>query len=245
MRAGLRLVEDLEGMRRPDGAPLEVRVGVNTGPALCASMWTRPRGSGFLTGDAVNTAARLQGATPPMTVAVGEATHAATERVFRFDACHPVALKGKAEPVRAWIAVGAAGAHRLRAARRSPRRSSGAKRSWRSSTGMLERAATGRVVQTGMIVGEPGIGKSRLLAEFAHRLDERPDDVTWRQGRCLPFGSGITFWPLSEIVTGLRRHPGDRRRGTRGGTARGRPPKGRRDERTAPACAPACAPCSA
>jgi len=105
VRAGLRLIEDLEGLTRPDGTPLEVRVGVNTGDALVRLDVDPASGRGFLTGDAVNTAARLQGVAPPMAVAVGEATHVATERTFRFDACHPVALKGKAEPVHAWIAV--------------------------------------------------------------------------------------------------------------------------------------------
>ena len=54
--------------------------------------------------------------------------------------------------------------------------------------------------RSALIVGEPGIGKSRLVAEFARRLDDRPEVVTWRQGRCLPFGSNVTFWALSEIV---------------------------------------------
>jgi class 3 adenylate cyclase/S1-C subfamily serine protease len=199
VRAGLRLVEDLEGMTRPEGAPLEVRVGVNTGPVLVRLDVDPASGRGFLTGDAVNTAARLQGVTPPMTVAVGEATHAATERVFRFDACHPVALKGKSEPVKAWIAVEplARTGSELRSFTTS---FFGREEELAQLTELLERAAAGRAVQAGLIVGEPGIGKSRLLAEFAHRLDERPDDVTWRQGRCLPFGSGITFWALSEIV---------------------------------------------
>ena len=51
-----------------------------------------------------------------------------------------------------------------------------------------------------LIVGEPGIGKSRLVLELARSIDERPEMVTWRQGRCLPYGEGVTFWPLSEIL---------------------------------------------
>ena len=50
------------------------------------------------------------------------------------------------------------------------------------------------------VVGEPGIGKSRLVTELRTALDERPDIVTWRHGRCLPYGEGITFWALGEIV---------------------------------------------
>jgi class 3 adenylate cyclase/S1-C subfamily serine protease len=199
VRAGLHLVEDLEGLTRPGGAPLEVRVGVNTGEVLVRLGVDPASGRGFLTGDAVNIAARLQGVAPPMGVAVGEATYAATQRVFRYDACHPVALKGKSEPVRAWIAVEplARTGSDLRSFTAS---FFGREEELAQLTSMLERAVSEREVQTGLVVGEPGIGKSRLLAEFARRLDDGHETVTWRQGRCLPFGSGITFWALSEIV---------------------------------------------
>jgi MoxR-like ATPase len=50
------------------------------------------------------------------------------------------------------------------------------------------------------VTGAPGVGKSRLVRELAARLDARPELVTWRQGRCLPYGDGITFWALTEIV---------------------------------------------
>ena len=84
-------------------------------------------GEGLITGDAVNVTARLQSAAPPMAVAVGELTHAATEKVFSFEACHPVTLKGKAKPLSAWIATATLGPHRFRAAQlrfsvRRPRR---------------------------------------------------------------------------------------------------------------------------
>ena len=55
-------------------------------------------------------------------------------------------------------------------------------------------------VQLVTVIGEPGIGKSRLVTELRHSLDDRPEIVTWRQGRCLPYGEGITFWALGEIV---------------------------------------------
>src|SRR6202007_794892 len=50
------------------------------------------------------------------------------------------------------------------------------------------------------VVGEPGVGKSRLCMELFSHIEERPDLVTWRQGRCLPYGEGIAFWALGEIV---------------------------------------------
>ena len=78
VRAGLRLVEALEGMTCPDGSPLEVRVGVNTGEALVRLDVDPASGRGFLTGDAVNVAARLQAFAPPGGLAVGELTNAFT-----------------------------------------------------------------------------------------------------------------------------------------------------------------------
>ena len=105
VRAGLRLVDEVDALPGIAGQAVEVRVGVNTGEALVRLDVDPGSGEGFLTGDAVNVAARLQSAAPAMSVAVGEATHAATEKVFAFDACHAVTLKGKSQPLRAWIAT--------------------------------------------------------------------------------------------------------------------------------------------
>ncbi|MCX6373950.1 MAG: AAA family ATPase, partial [Actinobacteria bacterium] len=199
VRAGLRLVDEIDALPGIGGQPLEVRVGVNTGEALVRLDVDPASGKGFLTGDAVNVAARLQAAAPPMAVAVGAATHAATAQVFAYDACHPVTLKGKSKPLRAWIAT-------------APLARTGSElRSFSSAfvgreeelaelqTLLDEAAADGRL-RCALLVGEPGIGKSRLLAELARRLDDQPTFVTWRQGRCLPFGANVTFWALSEIV---------------------------------------------
>ena len=201
VRAGLRMVDEVDALPGVDGEPLEVRVGVNTGEALVSLAVDPASGEGFLTGDAVNVAARLQGAAPPMAVAVGEATHAATQNVFSFEACHPIALKGKREPLRAWLAT--APLARTGAELRSFTTSFiGREDELAALDALLAEAELGRRVRLGLIVGEPGIGKSRLLAEFAGRVDARPALVTWRQGRCLPFGSEVTFWALSEIVKG-------------------------------------------
>ena len=66
--------------------------------------------------------------------------------------------------------------------------------------GIFERAMQRRSVQLVTIVGEPGVGKSRLVAELFAYMDAKPEIVRWRQGRCLPYGEGITFWALGEIV---------------------------------------------
>lgn len=109
VRAGLRLIDALEGMSRPDGSPLAVRCGVNTGEALVRLDVDPTSGRGFLTGDAVNTAARLQEAAPPGGVMAGALTRELTDRAIVYEEMPPVAAKGKAEPVAAWLALSAVG----------------------------------------------------------------------------------------------------------------------------------------
>jgi class 3 adenylate cyclase len=199
VRAGLRLVDEIDTLPGIAGQAVEVRVGVNTGEALVALGVDPASGEGFLTGDAVNVAARLQSAAPPMAVAVGQATHQATEKVFAFDACHPVTLKGKSQPLQAWIAT----APLVRTGSELRTFASafvGREEELAALQELLEQAMQTLTPELAIIWGEPGIGKSRLLAEFARHLDELPMSVTWRQGRCLPFGSNVAFWALSEIV---------------------------------------------
>ena len=105
VRAGLRLLEALEGMTRPDGTPLQARVGINTGEALVRLDVEPSSGRGFLTGDAVNVAARLEAAAPPGGVVVGALTHELTARVIVYEELRAVIAKGKAEPVAAWLAT--------------------------------------------------------------------------------------------------------------------------------------------
>ena len=201
VRAGLRLVDEIDALAEVGGEPLEVRVGVNTGEALVRLGVDPASGEGFLTGDAVNVAARLQSLAPAMAVVVGEATHDATERVFSFEVCHPVTVKGKSRPLRAWIAT-APLAHTGAELRSFTSAFVGREEELGQVRRLLDAASAGACPQFGLVVGEPGIGKSRLLAELARRLDDQPAMVTWRQGRCLPFGSNVTFWALSEIVRG-------------------------------------------
>ena len=200
VRAGLRILEALEGMTRPDGTPLEARCGVNTGEALVRLDVDPASGRGFLTGDAVNTAARLQAAAPPGGVTVGSLTHELSSRVIEYEDLASVVAKGKAEPVAAWLARRPVARTGLRTGGLATSPFLGRADELASLQEALRdatRAEEGRVV---LVVGEPGIGKSRLLLEFARSLDAHPEMVTWRQGRCLPYGEGVTFWALGEIV---------------------------------------------
>ena len=200
VRAGLRILEALEGVTRPDGAPLEARCGVNTGEALVRLDVDPASGRGFLTGDAVNTAARLQAAAPPCAVAVGTLTHELTQRVIDYEELPPVAAKGKAEPVAAWRAVAPVARRGIDADARGFSPFVGREGELAYLAAIFEKVAAQSAPQFVLLVGEPGIGKSRLVRELLGYVDARPMMTTWRQGYCPPFGEDVTYWALSEIV---------------------------------------------
>ena len=99
VRAGLRIAEDAEELESVGGQPLLLRVGINTGEALVRLGITPGSGEGFLAGDAINTASRIQSVAPKMGVAAGLATYEATAAVFDYEELEPATLKGKSEPV--------------------------------------------------------------------------------------------------------------------------------------------------
>ena len=200
VRAGLRILEALEGMKRPDGTALEARCGVNTGEALVRLDVDPASGRGFLTGDAVNVAARLEAAAPPGGVAVGSLTHEHTEGAIGYEQLPPVIAKGKSDPVEAWLAVATLARTGLRTDGMASTPFLGREDELATLNEALQMATQEDRARFVLLVGEPGIGKSRLVLEFARSVDELPDMITWRQGRCLPYGEGVTFSALGEIV---------------------------------------------
>jgi tetratricopeptide (TPR) repeat protein len=179
---------------------LQVRVGVNTGEAVVA-LGARPeQGEGIVTGDVVNTAARIESAAPPGGVAVGEQTYRATSRVFEYERLQPVSAKGKSEPLPLWQAKAARARFGTDISREYTTPLVGRDLEKPLLIGTFERAATQRSVHLVTLVGEPGVGKTRLVAELFTYLGSKPELTRWRQGRCLPYGEGITFWALGEIV---------------------------------------------
>jgi class 3 adenylate cyclase len=202
VRAGLAILEAIAELNDADPElELQVRVGINTGEAVVA-LGARPeQGEGIVTGDVVNTAARIQSAAPVGGVAVGEQTYRATGRVFEYEPLEPVSAKGKAEPVALWRAKAARARFGTDITRRYTTPLVGRELEKPLLIGTYERAAQQRSVQLVTLVGEPGVGKSRLVAELFAYLKTKPEELTrWRQGRCLPYGEGITFWALGEIV---------------------------------------------
>jgi class 3 adenylate cyclase/tetratricopeptide (TPR) repeat protein len=200
VRAGLRIVEDAESLTAIDGAPLTLRVGINTGEALVRLGVSPSTGESLMAGDAINTASRLQSVAPEMGVAVGLATHDATATIFEYEELEPAVLKGKAEPVRVFWAKAARARLGTDLTRTHDSPFVGREIDLALLQGIFAKTTAAAAPQLVTVVGEPGLGKSRLVAELGAHVDRLPELVTWRQGRCLPYGEGITFWALGEIV---------------------------------------------
>jgi class 3 adenylate cyclase len=182
------------------GDELQVRIAVNTGEAL-VTLDARPgEGEGMAAGDVVNAAARLQTAAPLNGVLVGEQTYRATADVFDYRVAEPVVAKGKAEPLRAWEALAPRARFGVDLTRGTSTPLVGRVRELDLLVSTLERVRAERSPQLVTLVGVPGIGKSRLVHELFRSVDEDEPLVTWRQGRSLPYGDGVTFWALAEIV---------------------------------------------
>ncbi len=199
VRAGLRLVEQAGAFAGPAGGASDVRVGVHSGEALVSLDIEPASGEGLLTGDVLTVAARLQSLAPATGVVVSESTHELTAESFQYEALETAAPAGVAPALPVWLA-------------KAPRRHTGGRPERTYLTplvgretelsfleALFEKAAGSSSPQVALIVGEPGIGKSRLVAELFGHVQSRGDRVTWCQGRCLPYGEGVTYWALGEV----------------------------------------------
>ena len=202
VRAAMRMLRRLDdvnaSLMQSHDVMLQIRIGVNTGEVLAT---TDPRpGEAMVTGDTVNAAARLQSAAEPGTVVIGERTARGARGSFHLEPLGPLELKGKAQPVNAFVVVeeleqasgrGVPGLH--------------APIVGRDSELELLRSIYRRAVAEGRpnlvtIYGDAGVGKSRLTQEFLVWLEEIDPAPRTMRGRCLPYGDGITYWPLAEIL---------------------------------------------
>jgi class 3 adenylate cyclase len=179
---------------------LQLRIAVTTGEALIA-LGARPsEGEGMASGDVVNTAARLQAAAPVNGILVDETTYRATAQAISYDEHGPVEAKGKAKPIRVWETREARSRLGVDLARRGGGPLVGREKEIDLLRDSLARARQEQAPQLVTLVGVPGIGKTRLVAELFADIEADPDLVYWRQGRCLPYGEGVTYWALSEMV---------------------------------------------
>src|SRR5438094_98340 len=170
------------------------------GEALVALGAKPGEGDAMVAGDVVNTAARLQGAAPVNGILVGEGTYRATRQAIDYREAPPVEAKGKAEPVKVWEALGARSRFGSDVEEKLRTPLVGRERERGMLADAFQRARTEQSAQLVTLVGVPGIGKSRLVAELFQITDADEEIISWRQGRSLPYGERVSFWALGEIV---------------------------------------------
>jgi class 3 adenylate cyclase/tetratricopeptide (TPR) repeat protein len=197
----LAAVDDLN--ERHPTLDLRVRIGITTGQAVVAL--DGQGDSERVVGDVVNTASRLEGVAPIGGVVVGEATFRLTSKLFDYKPLPPVRVKGKAEPLPIWQAHSAKSRSSSDIDSGPTTALVGREIELALLTSVYERTLRESSVQLVTIVGEPGVGKTRLVQELREIVDARPELVAWRQGRCLAYGDGISFWALGEV---LKAHAG-------------------------------------
>ena len=174
-----------------EGKPeLAMRIGVEAGEVLVDLERASGPRDRMLTGDAVNTAARLQTAAEPGHVVVGPGVYEATKEVIEYREMPPLQLKGKTEPVPAWDAL------RIRAKQRGERphlglgsRLVGRDEELAVLTQTLRRVQTEGRPALVTLVGPAGVGKTRLTAELNAHVEALPEFIYWRSGRCLAYGN--------------------------------------------------------
>jgi predicted ATPase/class 3 adenylate cyclase len=174
------------------GVRLENRTGVNTGEVVAGDVTAGQR---LVTGDTVNTAARLEQNCPALEVLIGEPTYRLVKDAVEVEQVEPLELKGKAERVPAYRLISVRGGEAV--TRRLDAPMVGRVRELDVLTAALDRAIAHRRPQLVTVFGTAGVGKSRLLHEF---LARSAGHATALRGRCLSYGDGITFWPLAEVV---------------------------------------------
>jgi class 3 adenylate cyclase/tetratricopeptide (TPR) repeat protein len=195
VRAGLAMQSAMDEVNSNiPGVDFALRVGINSGEVLAGKV-----GDGYtVIGDAVNVAARLQSAARPGSVTVGETTHRLTRASIEYKELEPFRLKGKSEPVPAWEAVRVAVAGTALTRASTPLVG-------REDESELLSTMFDRVTREGRphlvtVMGQAGVGKSRLLRELAGEVTERPGSPLMRVGHCPAYGTGLAYWALGEIV---------------------------------------------
>jgi class 3 adenylate cyclase len=197
VRAALAVRDAVADMNRVDPAlDLQVRLAVNTGEAIVSLGAKTERGEGMVAGDVVNTASRLQSSAPTNGILVGQQTRRATQGLVEYREVEPFAVKGKTERVRAWLAVRTRSAPGERAASEVPMLGRV------HEIAVLHRIFDGVVADRRphlvTIIGEAGIGKTRLAGEFTKQLEH--EGIRVLRGRSLPYGVNTLYDAFTQHV---------------------------------------------
>ena len=196
VRTGLQMQLTIAGLGRELGLPLQLRVGINTGEVLVGAL--RAGGDYTAMGDVVNVASRLQTSARPGAVVVGPATHAATSVAVVYEPLGLLQARGREEPVEAWEAIEC----RLPPGHRPPR--TGSPLIGRDDElGILRHTVASTVTRARpslmVLVGDAGIGKSRLCEELTDWTADVHGALVL-EGRCVPYGEANPWWPVAEAV---------------------------------------------
>jgi class 3 adenylate cyclase/tetratricopeptide (TPR) repeat protein len=196
VRAALEMgtvLEDLNArLQATWGVRLQNRTGVNTGEVVAADMATGQR---LATGDTINVAARLEQAAPDGEVLIGDATFRLVKDAVTAEPMEPLELKGKSTRVRAHRLTGVSGDEAI--TRRVDLPFVGREAELGHLVDAFARALADSHFEVVTVLGQAGMGKSRLIEEFVRQVGGRAQVL---RGRCLPYGDGITFWPIAEVL---------------------------------------------
>jgi len=196
IRAALAICRTMPDLPPILGRPLQVRCGITTGEALVRLDVDPASGVGFVTSDTVNVAARLQSVAPAGRVVVDERTFDLTRRRFSFRTLDPVTLKGKPDAVRLHLVETGPPAASEPPGHVAP--FTGREDELRRLLEAFEEVRARSSMLAVTILGEAGLGKTRLVSEATTSLADR--GVRVLEGRCLPYGEGVGFWALGEVV---------------------------------------------
>lgn len=199
VRSALRILESVDELNAGDSQlGLAVRVAVTTGEAIVQLEPTPDRER--IIGDVVNTASRLQSVAAPGEVVVDERTYRSSRDSVNYESRESVELKGKEQKQALWLATALRSRYGVAVEEETSTAFVGRGDELSLLADSFDRSVSRQSPQLVTVVGEPGVGKSRLIREFRRVIDDRPDLVWWRQGRCLPYGEGVTFWAIGEVI---------------------------------------------
>ena len=202
VRAALRMQETIDTVAVPEidtdageADPIRIRIGVNTGEVLVGT--STAGGDYTAMGDVMNTASRLEQLAEPGQVLVGESAYTLTNRVVRYRPLGPLMAKGRQEPLAAWVALEAIrppGSHR-----QASERFVGREHELAVLESQARLAFELAQSQLSVVIGEAGMGKTRLVQELADRLGRRYGAQVWR-GHCVPYGEANVWSPVAEMI---------------------------------------------